>query len=381
MHSIDISKGERRGEVSAQWAMRPDDQRFTSLTDLSAFVKAAADASFERETAPFDLSVVANGTDLLLRSETQQVEMNHHSFDQLAQIARVPANYARRLPAQLAAVNLNYGLKSSQLPQQELYLQNGDATLLRGITSAKYGRILDTDVVDAVMQIAGNGTGDTHWKVPGTIDWGGQHGIAYNPQVDITKENTTLYASDRDVFLFLVDDMRPIEVGKLSNGDPDLMFRGFYVWNSEVGSRTFGVATMYLRGVCQNRNLWGVEGFNEMTFKHTSGAPGRFTKEAAPLLEGFSNGSDAQVVWGVKQAKAKVVSTDDDARMAFLAKLGFSQKQAKELVATSLAEEGKPQETLWDHAQAISALARRESLQDNRITLEGVAGKVLDMAL
>jgi hypothetical protein len=49
-------------------------------------------------------------------------------------------------------------------------------------------------------------------KVPGVLDW--STGV-YNPRVDITQDTTTLYASDRDVFLFLVDDLNPIEAGRL----------------------------------------------------------------------------------------------------------------------------------------------------------------------
>ncbi|MBB3957885.1 hypothetical protein GGR38_004860, partial [Novosphingobium sediminicola] len=79
--------------------------------------------------------------------------------------------------------------------------------------------------VAAVMNFAGDGTGDTRWKVPGTIDWSN---MRYNPNVDITRETTTLYASDRDVFLFLVDDRNPIVAGHLPNGEPDIYFRGFY---------------------------------------------------------------------------------------------------------------------------------------------------------
>ncbi|PPJ44553.1 DUF932 domain-containing protein, partial [Rhizobium sp. KAs_5_22] len=81
--------------------------------------------------------------------------------------------------------------------------------------------------------MAGNGTGDTRWKVPGALDWSTMH---YNPYVDVSRDTTTLYAPDRDIFLFLVDDTHPIEAGRLPNGDPDLYFRGFYAWNSEVGS-------------------------------------------------------------------------------------------------------------------------------------------------
>ena len=46
-------------------------------------------------------------------------------------------------------------------------------------------------------------------------------------RVDGGADTTTLYASDRDVFLFLVDDTHPIEAGRLPNGEPDLYFRGF----------------------------------------------------------------------------------------------------------------------------------------------------------
>ncbi len=82
------------------------------------------------------------------------------------------------------------------------------------------------------MRIAGNGTGDTRWKVPGMLDWRTMH---HNPHVDVTRDKTTLYASDRDLFLFLVDDLNLIEAGRLPDGSRDLYFRSFYAWNSEVG--------------------------------------------------------------------------------------------------------------------------------------------------
>src|SRR3954467_6710824 len=97
--------------------------------------------------------------------------------------------------------------------------------------------------------------------------------MTHNPFVEITKDTTTLYASDRDVFLFLVDDTHPIEAGRLPNGDPDLYFRGFYCWNSEVGSKTLGIASFFLRAVCMNRNIWGVEGFQEISRSGTANSP------------------------------------------------------------------------------------------------------------
>lgn len=132
--------------------------------------------------------------------------------------AGAPAAYLRQLPAPLAAINLQYGLNSQRAEQvKTLEIQNGRLEL-RAVTGPDYGRNFDDELVEAVQKIAGNCTGDTRWKVPGVLDW--STGI-YNPNADISKDTTTLYASDRDVFLFLVDDLNPIEAGKLSNGDPD----------------------------------------------------------------------------------------------------------------------------------------------------------------
>ena len=83
----------------------------------------------------------------------------------------------------------------------------------RAVTGPDYGRIYDHELVEAVQRIAGDGVGDTRWKVPGTLDW--STGV-YNPRVDVTRDTTTLYASDRDVFLFLVDDLHPIEAGRVA---------------------------------------------------------------------------------------------------------------------------------------------------------------------
>ena len=155
--------------------------------------------------------------------------------------------------APLAGINLQFGLTAHRAEQvKTLEADNGSAEL-RAVTGPDYGRIYDHELVEAVQRIAGDGVGDTRWKVPGVLDW--STGV-YNPRVDVTRDTTTLYASDRDVFLFLVDDLNPIEAGRLPDGSPDLYFRGFYCWNSEVGAKTLGMASFYLRAVCQNRNLW-----------------------------------------------------------------------------------------------------------------------------
>jgi hypothetical protein len=195
----------------------------------------------------------------------------------------------------------------------------------------------------------------------------------------VTKDTTTLFASDRDVFVFMVDDHNPIEAGKLPNGEPDLMFRGFYAWNSETGSKTAGIAAFYLRGVCMNRNLWGVENFQEIKIRHTKFAPDRFAMEARPALQSFANGSTATFLEGVRAAKAAKIAHDDESRLEFLSKrAGLSGRMAKAAAARHMVEEGRPVESVWDAAQAITAIARDIPHQDARIEVERKAGALLE---
>ena len=244
---VDLSRGERVGRVSSEWFSRPDDERFMSLPELYAAVRARADRATARTVESRAIRVEAKRDDperlgLIVPGRDTPVTPSHWSFGQLCSLVGAPSSYLRDLPAPLAGVNLQHGLLSHRAELvKTLEAENGRVEL-RAVTGPDYGRIWDHELVAAVMKIAGNGTGDTRWKVPGVLDWAT---MTHNPFVDVTKDTTTLYASDRDVFLFLVDDTHPIEAGRLPNGDPDLYFRGFYCWNSEVGSKTLGIASFY----------------------------------------------------------------------------------------------------------------------------------------
>ncbi|MBS7701435.1 DUF932 domain-containing protein [Chelatococcus sp. YT9] len=284
----------------------------------------------------------------------------------------------RQLPAPLAGINLQHGLLSHRAELVKMLEAEDGRIELRAVTGPDYGRIWDHELVAAVMKIAGDGTGSTMWKVPGVLDWAT---MTHNPFVDVTKDTTTLYASDRDVFLFLVDDTHPIEAGRLPNGEPDLYFRGFYCWNSEVGSKTLGIASFYLRAVCMNRNLWGADGFEEITIRHSKFAAQRFAHEAAPALTSFANSSPAPFVAGIKAAREKIVARTDEDRESFLRKRGFSKAETGKIIETVLQEEGRPPESIFDFVQGMTAHARTKAHQDTRLELEGKAKTLLEKAV
>lgn len=379
-HAIDVSRGERRSDLSQQWALRPDDQRFLSLSALKDQVGAWRAASKTWDVRPGDILIDAGEDEETLtihcvhEEDRRQIIPNNWSFQSLARAAGAPASYLQTLPPVLAAAALEYSYQVNAEGDRQFYVDENKMQL-RAITSTRYGRIYDEDIVNMIMRVAGDGTGDTHWKVPGCIDWGS---MRYDPDQQITKQSTTLYASDRDCWIFLCDDRNPIEVGKLDNGDPDLLFRGFYVWNSEVGARTFGIATMYLRGICANRCLWGVEGFNEISFRHTSGAPERFP-EAVTMLEGFADAKASRVIEGVKRAKALTIGKDDDEAVEWMTK-DIPMRTAKALLPIALASENRPLRSVWDASQALTSYARDVPFTDARIDLERTAGAWLDKA-
>jgi hypothetical protein len=381
-YKVDVSRGQRVGRVSSEWFNRPADERYLSLADLRNSVRARSQRSRTRVVESERIRVEASRDDaerllFMLPDAEAPVAPTHWSFGQLASLVGAPAAYLRQLPAPLAAINLQYGLTSHRAEQAKtLEIENGRLEL-RAVTGPDYGRIFDHELVEAVQKIAGNGTSDTRWKVPGVLDWSTE---MYNPNVDITKDTTTLYASDRDVFLFLVDDLNPIEAGKLPNGDPDLFFRGFYCWNSEVGARTLGIASFYLRAVCQNRNLWGVEDFEEITIRHSKYAASRFAAEAEPALIQFAESSPMPFVNGIKAARDRIVARDDEDRASFLRKRGFTKAETTNIIDTVLAEEGRPPESIFDFVQGITRVARDKQHQDVRLDMEGKGKKLLELA-
>ena len=381
-YKVDVSRGGHNGRVSSEWFSRPGDEKFLSLSELYTSVKGRAERSRTRTVESAAIRVEAHRDDpeklaLVLPDAETPVAPTHWSFGQLASLVSAPAAYLRQLPAPLAGINLQYGLTNHRAEQVKTLETEDGRTELRAVTGPDYGRIYDHELVAAVQRIAGDGTGDTRWKVPGVLDW--STGV-YNPRVDITKDTTTLYASDRDVFLFLVDDLNPIEAGTLPDGSPDLYFRGFYCWNSEVGAKSLGIASFYLRAVCQNRNLWGVEDFQEISIRHSKYAANRFAHEAAPALTRFAESSPAPFVLGIRTARERIVARTDEDRTDFLRKRGFSKAETAKIVETVLVEEGRPPESVFDFVQGITAVARGKPQQDARLTMETRAKTLLERA-
>lgn len=374
-----VTNGQNLMMASNQWASRPDDQRFTSLIDLNAFCDAQRLASASRVVS--SRRIEAQPTEdpahkglIVLDPRGNPYSMTHWSFGQLANRAGAPGSYLRDLPAPLAADCVNYGLRYHREVEDLGILTTegtpvgtaaGQGATMRAVTGPNYGRIWNSTLTNALVARFGDGvTGD--FKIPGE----------FGKDVAIDKRNTTLYASDRDMFVFLADEKRRIELPGRRAGMHGNFARGFIVWNSEVGDTTLGFAMFLFDYVCCNRIIWGAQNYQELRIRHTAAAPDRWLEEVAPTIEAYSNASDKGIIDHLQAAQAAKVESVDD----FLKNRRFTRTQITNVKAAFITDEQRPMESVFDVVTGVTAYARSITHQDERVKLEREAGKMLDLA-
>jgi len=369
-------------QAHKQWASRPADQRFETLAALRESVHARRMVSRAMDV---DLTAVkvepVNGT-LAINGTIQPCEPSHWSFGQLCSWAKVngvttPASYVRQLSPELAADNLNYAIQRT--PKESLKFMTvsrpGDdmeLNTLQAVTSPTYGRIWDADVCDCVGDLIAR-TGN-RWYNP----------KAYVPGTNEVKPSG-LYASDHDVFIFMIDGGSYLDAGPRAQ-----LNRGFIVGNSETGARTFYLISFMFNAVCGNHIIWGASNVNEIVIRHTAGGPARFVSQAAPALLAYANSSPAPELATLKRAQdmllpapvagAKNSPTADDMIVDFARKHGkFSKAEVKEAIAFARREEGDCR-TLFQLIQGGTAYARGFEYIDARTETETRFSALLDLA-
>lgn len=362
-------------QASIQWATRPHDERFANLHDMQSAMTRLRQRSVVDVVSNRKIELTpGNG-----RRELQigvdagplaglTMEPTHKSFGQLCSLAspgNSPAGYFREsnLPAAVIADCLNHNLRFNRDVESVGILGTGKADTLigdlRAATGPNYGRVWNSEVVDALVEQFGDGISGM-WRVPGE----------FGQRVSITKANTTLFASDRDMFVFLADEENRIETAGRN------LARGFFLWNSEVGDTTLGLGFFLFDYVCCNRIVWGADKYTEVRVRHTKGAPDRWLEEIQPVLTEYHNGSAAPIIEAIEHARQVKIEADED---DFIASR-FGKRMVEPLRAISMSEEGHPIENAWDLAVAATAHARSIPNTNDRLEVERAAGLLLRAA-
>lgn len=373
--------------ASRQWASRPDDERYLDLPSMLAAMRNMQERSMQKTISSRKLEIVAPEHDkamgdlaVLDQSTGDLSAPTHWAFGQLAQLCGAPAGYLRKLATPIVADALNWGLRFNREIQdmaimtrsvERSNVETEDKTTigdeyaaLMCATGPNYGRVWNGDIIEQIIRVFGDGRTGI-FRVPGE----------FGKQVPITKQNTTLYAGDRDCFVFLADEENKIEVPNRRNGEPGLLSRGFFFWNSEVGSTSLGVAQFLYDYVCMNRMVWGTLDYQEVRIRHTASAPDKFVDEIAPALHALRDRPAQPIVQAIENARAARIEDADE----WLAKR-YSKRSAALYQALHMEEEGRPIETLYDASNALTAYARGINHTNERVAMEREAGKLIDMA-
>lgn len=385
--------------ANRQWSSRPADERFCSLHDLASFVGYEKQNSSRRVLPNRGLTVVPSETDPLDIAVSgpngHPAQFTHWAFSQLCSLAGVPSSYIRdsNMPGALAADCLNWGLHHQRpvesvsvllrkKPAPAKPVQSGRSLLdqaidnthvqaaapvvfLGAVNGPDYGVVWNADIAHTLVSEFGDGVTGA-WRVPGEFG---------RKLSNVTKDNTTLYASDRDMWCFLVDEDRRVELPNRRNGQTGSLARGFYISNSEVGAQRLVLGMFLFDYVCCNRIIWGAEQHTEIKIRHTSGAPHRWLEEIKPVLREYAASSPASVADTIAAARTAKIKTDVD---TFLANR-FGKGTATKIQAAHMINEARPIETVWDAVTGATAYARQIEHVDARVKVEREAGKLLQL--
>jgi hypothetical protein len=353
-------------QASHEWATRPADERFATLGELYAAVKARRDSSKTFKGAANRLQLATDAGRLVIRAGETTMVPSHFAFGQLATVAGAPGSYLRTLPPDLAVANLGYGLARAEGAFDDgnvkmlVRERPGQLPQLRAVTSTKYGRIWDAEVVEGVMRVVENNP--QFHNPPG---WGGKP--------------SGLYASDRDVFCFLVDGGSVIEEPDGFGHRPAQMHRGFFVKNSETGNGVFELCCFYFRIVCGNHIIWDAEGVQGIRIRHNRLAPQHFVANALPQIRTYIAASDRGMREQIGKAMQITLPAPKEERVEWIQGRGFTKAEATDAIELAEKEEGDGR-TLWQVIQGLTARARELVYVDARVDLEQRAGQLMKLA-
>ena len=346
--------------ASNEWASRPADQRFETLAALRERVHSRRVCSRAFDIEVSAIHVEPDGeTGIRINSAITECRPSHWAFGQLAGAAGAPGSYLRKLPNHLAVQNLRHGLSTVSGEQKFMVLGNRDGGpgTLQAVTSTQYGRIWDADVVDAVGRI---------------VDRTG--GRFYNPKAyapDGTIKPSGLYASDRDVFMFMIDGGSRLDAGPRAK-----LNRGFIAWNSETGARVMGLQTFLFNEVCGNHIVWGAQDIRTFKLRHSSGAPGRFDSEVLPELASYVERSAKVEETVIKRAIEAALPTEREELLKLASRFDITRGELADAERFAKTEEGQFA-TYWDLVQGLTASARSYEWVDTRLDIERRAGAIL----
>jgi hypothetical protein len=382
----DNAKGETLTKASNQWRNRPADQRFASIAELSRAVIALREKSTQAHGKLSDMRVhvASNGGLALVGKAGNVAAPSNFAFGQLCRTLGAPQEYLATLPADLAAANLNAGLDARAKADKEnastLLLRRTDARnefTLAAINSQKYQRIWLSETAQSIERLQAM---QPSWQSPEPFrtvagsNGRKPHGTPDGKQVPIA------FASDRDMFVFLVDYDHPVEV----DGNP--MARGVFIEATECGDRSHVVTTFLFDFVCCNILVWGARHVSEIRIRHVGDARKRALQmdgEALQAIAAYGDRSAREQEAQIASARKLLLADTNEGVVEVLRRkipeVTKAQLESAIEVVAETPRYGDPR-SVWGMVNGLTEVSQREPHMEDRAKLDRAAGKVLGFA-
>jgi hypothetical protein len=188
-----------------------------------------------------------------------------------------------------------------------------------------------------------------------------------------------LYASDHDMFAFLI-----YEKNRIKDNSESGLSRGVFFENSEVGGRALKCTTFLYRHVCGNHILWDSTNVTKLKIRHVGRARKRLSDFVIDLKR-YSNASAKSDEQRIQRAMRKRIGVDKEEVLNRVFKklhnfISLEQlDEAFEVAVVNSDVDGDPH-TSWGISQGITRLSQKTQFADERAQLDKVAGKVLRIA-
>jgi hypothetical protein len=375
--------------ASNEWANRPPDQRFWNLEEMLTATRRHKECAREAPANSRSLTVAADGQDLRLRGTRSEASFGHYAFGQFAKLSEAPAEYLRSIPADLAARCLNHGLRNAEPRDFQLLVDssNPQALRLRAVTSQRYTRLWNADLVARVIPFAKDGG----WVNPPARAMDGDDRARKATKADILACSINLsegmligpaglYASDKDMFMFLVDPRHPIH----QPGASAPLYRGFIMDNSEVGDRSWSLSTFLFNGCCSNHIIWGMSESETIRLRHVGTNDERAFRDLEMEVERYSESSGTELEARIRKARATIIGKSRDEVITKLFEKRLLSRH--EGAAAMDAAEKYPKDhgnaaltSAWAVSAGVTRISQEAVHTDVRVRLDRTAGKVLEM--
>lgn len=313
---------------------RTPDETFETLPALWEHCHAERERSTDRWRPPQTMRPVAEEGRLVLDlgEDNEPFRLNDWSFTQLCGLAGVSKETVNRVSADTASRIFRETLPPGNKPLQVFT----EDDLIRSIHGHSYTRLHNADLVTMLREFA------TDFQPPQRAAVGGP---------DNAGGGTGLYCGEQDLFCFLIDPTGWAEI------DGQAFAPGFYVWNSEVGKRSVGIATFWFQAVCRNHIIWDATEVVEFTRKHT-GKVGEALGDIRRIVEQLVEKRDARkdgFAAVIKKAMEQTIGDDAEEATKALGRAGVTRTLAKRAVEAA-AEHGRF--TIFAVVDALTRIAR-----------------------